>query len=45
MKSTSFYLTPELKENKVPLNVRRDGKPHLLDPNERVFEMDPEKGH
>jgi len=43
MKSTTFYLTPELEEEKVPLNVRRDGKLELFDPIERIFETDPDK--
>ena len=44
MKSTTFYLTPELNENKIPFNIRRDGKLYIYDPTERLFETDPEKG-
>ena len=43
MKSTSFLLTPELLKNKVPLNIRKDGKLQLFDPEVRLFETDPEK--
>jgi len=45
MKATTFYLTPELKEKRVPLCVRnKDGNLELFDANEREFENDPEKG-
>ena len=44
MKTTSFYLSPELERNKVPLNLRRGGKLELFDPNQRLFETDPSKG-
>jgi hypothetical protein len=44
MKTTTFYLAPAVEKNKVPLNVRKDGKLELYDPNERVFETDPGKG-
>jgi CubicO group peptidase (beta-lactamase class C family) len=45
MNDTSFYLTPDLVKNKVPLNIRRDGKLEVFDPNERLFETDPGKGN
>lgn len=44
MKSTSFHLTPELLKNRVPLNIWKDGKLQLFDPEVRLFETDPERG-
>jgi len=45
MKNTSFHLTPKLLKDKVPLNIRKDGKLQLFDPEVRLFETDPEKVH